>query len=131
MLQDEDKMTAEIDRLIARSIVHRQRLDPGTQIAYFPDHVLDNLANEEWPDYSLFSHDEIEFGFLTRDNGQSIFCRYWITINFSDDESSSDDRWQYLELRTKANSEKTPWANLILIETVPKKLVEAAMEKYC
>lgn len=53
----------------------------GAQIAYVPHHAKDDI-----------SHYDVEFGFVTAQRGNTVFCRYWSRSNPN-------------ELRTKANSE--------------------------
>ncbi len=56
----------------------------GDQIVYIPSHAKD------------LHHPDAEFGFITGFSGiESAFCRYWL----------NSDR---TELRTTANSERTP-----------------------
>jgi len=68
---------------------------PGVQVAYFPDHILALGA------LLSYAHPGVEFGFITSVDLEkgTAFVRYW---------SVSGPK----ELRTKANSERTPLANL-------------------
>jgi len=73
----------------------------GAQIVYVPNHAW---GNDEHPD--------CEAGFITSVSEDAAFCRYW---------------GEEGQLRTKANSERTPISNLVLKDTVPQKQVEEAL----
>ena len=76
-------------------------MKPGTQIIYIPMHAD---GNENHPD--------AERGFITSVHGTYAFCRYW-----SKHKSGE-------ELRTTANSERTPIAQLIEKDTVTQSMVD-------
>lgn len=74
----------------------------GTQISYIPNHANGDIA-----------HPDVEFGFVTAQSrtGHNHFCRYW--------------RKGYPgELRTTANSEMTPDANLSIWDSVSQEIVD-------
>lgn len=77
----------------------------GTQIIYVPLHA----NGSTW-------HYDCERGFVTSVTEQGIFCRYW----------SKDSPG---ELRTKANSELTPVARLVIKDTVPQERVDALLNQ--
>lgn len=79
---------------------------PGEQIAYIPLHADGDIE-----------HPDVEFGFVTSQRGDTVFCRYW--------------RGDLLDLRTKANSEGTPVEMVVRHEIVPQMRVESAIEAYC
>ena len=78
----------------------------GTQIIYVPSHA-------DGPD-----HPDAEPGFVTSGDDAFVFCRYW-------------SKHYPGELRTKANSERTPTCALVVQDTVDQSLVEEMLEKYC
>lgn len=78
----------------------------GEQIAYIPLHADGDIE-----------HPDVEFGFVTSQRGDTVFCRYW--------------RHDLLDLRTKANSEGTPVEMLVRRTSVPSMRVESAIEQYC
>jgi hypothetical protein len=71
---------------------------PGDQIVYMPDHANNNL-----------NHPDVQIGFVMSMKDDFAFCRYW--------------RGTYgkpiPELRTKANSEATPYRNLWRLHACP------------
>lgn len=80
----------------------------GDQIAYIPDHA------------DSIQHKDVQFGFVTSGPNSSgaYFCRYWR------EEKSP-------ELRTKANSEATPYDHLVLYKSHTEKEVEQALKEFC
>ena len=82
-----------------------QELITGTQILYVPNH-----ANEDE------NHPDAELGFVTSQRGDTIFCRYW-------------SKYHPGELRTKANSEGTPVGNIVIKDSMPQVLIEAALAR--
>ena len=58
---------------------------PGDQIAYVPIHAQGDI-----------DHKDVEYGFVSSDKGDYVFCRYW------------RNGQNGLALRTTANSEATP-----------------------
>lgn len=81
-------------------------LKRGTQIIYVPAH-----ANGD-PD-----HPDCVAGFVTSVQAGFVFCRYW--------------RRDLVDLRTKANSERTPVCALVVKDSVPQKRVKWMLKKYC
>ena len=82
-------------------------MKPGTQIIYVPNHANGDL-----------DHPACESGFVTGDaKDGNVFCRYW-------------SRFVPNELRTKANSESTPVAHLIMKDTKPQFVINNLLQKY-
>ena len=80
-------------------------MEPGTQIAYIPNHANGDII-----------HPAVEFGYVTSESGDnSHFCRYWI-------------RGHPGMLRTVANSELTPNRNLVKHNSVLQGLVDSLMQ---
>lgn len=86
-------------------IPSKAMLKRGTQILYIPQHAGTNVL-----------HQDVEAGFVTSTSEVFAFCRYW------NDE---------LFLRTKANSEATPFAALRLFDSVEQSRVDEALERHC
>ena len=86
-------------------------LKPGTQIVYIPTHAE---GNENHPD--------CESGFVTSVRGDIAFCRYW--------RNGIEPSGYYSELRTTANSEATPLANLIIKKTVPQGMIAGLLNTF-
>lgn len=78
-----------------------ERFERGEQIAYIPLH-----ANGE------LSHPDVEYGFVTSQKGDTVWCRYW-----RKDEVG-------MMLRTLANSEGTPVDSLVRHVSVRQGRVE-------
>lgn len=78
-------------------------LTRGTQILYVPMHAHGDT-----------NHPDVEAGFVTSVRGDVAFCRYW-------------SKYAPGELRTKANSEATPLAAIVVRDTVPQHQVTAAL----
>lgn len=85
-------------------------LKPYDQIAYVPDHVKASLV------HFRDEHPDIEFGFVVKVVGEDAFCRYW--------SKHKND------LRTKANSERTPMRYLYQYKSVPLSAVVDAVKYY-
>lgn len=85
-------------------------MQPGTQIAYVPQHVMDSLG-DNWT-----NHPDVEFGFVMAPTGSedTLFCRYW-------------RKGKPGELRTVANSEATPIASLVEYRSVLQDVVDATI----
>ena len=97
-----------------RQAPETMELTRGQQIIYIPSHVYPRQGEESPPLY----HPDCEKGFVTSVNGHGYaFCRYW-------------SKYPPFNLRTQANSERTPIANLVVQDTVPQIAVEAALEEY-
>jgi hypothetical protein len=78
----------------------------GEQIVYVPTHAQQKLpAWSAIPWTFDLDHPDIEFGFVTSQRGDTVFCRYWRKGHLGD-------------LRTKANSEGTPVDCLARYESV-------------
>lgn len=77
----------------------------GTQIIYVPAHANGN----SW-------HYDCERGFITSVASLGAFCRYWSKVTPG-------------ELRTKSNSELTPFNRLIIKDTVPQEQVNEQLAK--
>ena len=86
-------------------------LTRGTQVLYVPTHAYGNLM-----------HPDVEAGFVTSVSVRFAFCRYWYK-----NRATVRSR----DLRTKNNSESTLFEDLYVVDTVDKRLVEEALEKYC
>ena len=80
----------------------------GRQVIYVPNHANGQV-----------DHPDCEAGFITSTDGDYAFCRYW----------SNHLPHLPLRLRTRANSERTPIANLVIQDTVPQIAVAAALEQ--
>jgi len=89
---------------MANSYVFR----PKDQIAYIPHHADGKM-----------DHPDTEFGFVTSvsEDGEIVFCRYWRDI-------------REFELRTKANSEATPYDLLVHHKSVPDEVIDEAWRIY-
>lgn len=83
---------------------------PKTQIVYIPTHAK---GNPEHPD--------CEYGFVTSQNDDYVFCRFWMKGQFSHSK---------MELRTKANSEACRPEDLMLYRKVGEHIVEKAWQTY-
>lgn len=80
-----------------------QELRPGTQIIYVPNHAKDE-------------NDPVcEHGFVMTVNLYTVFCRYW-------NKDGTD-------LRTRANSESTPFENIVVKDTHPQYEVDRWIRK--
>jgi hypothetical protein len=91
----------------------RHYLERGMQIIYVPDHA----------DNDLF-HKDCQPGFVTSVSDKFAFCRYW-RKNLNGTIALPPD------LRTKANSEATPFRLLRIVESVDQIEVEKALEAWC
>ena len=78
-----------------------KQLKPGTQILYVPNHAEGDL-----------NHPDVEIGFVTsyRPKTETVFCRYF-------------SKHRRKDLRTKANSEGTPLANIVIKDSAPQNYV--------
>jgi hypothetical protein len=85
----------------------------GQQIAYVPSHA--QIPRENGFDWHT-DHPDVEFGFVTSQRGDTVFCRYW--------------RHQQLgSLRTRANSEGTPANYLVPYDSVPDSIVRDSLKR--
>ena len=87
-------------------------LKRGDQIAYVPYHAQIR-TDAHWRTWNP-DHPDVEFGFVTGQNDQFAFCRFWA-------------KGQLGTLRTVANSEATLRDCLIKYESVPQRQVEIAL----
>ena len=80
----------------------------GTQIIYVPDHAKGNIE-----------HPDCEMGFVTNADTHNgfVFCRYWSKHFLG-------------ELRTAANSELTPIANIMIHDSFPQQRIDDAIAYY-
>lgn len=86
-------------------------LEPGTQVVYVPSHINYRKGKFGYPNGA-------QPGFISsRCEGDYVFVRYWLV----------EDGKPINELRTKANSEKTPVENLRFVNTVPQEWVSQAL----
>ena len=74
-------------------------LKRGTQIAYVPQHVWDEMKPIPW----MLEHPHTEFGFVTsvHPDGEHVYCRYWL-------KDHPD------EIRNKSCGEHTPVRLLLM-----------------
>lgn len=85
----------------------------GQQVVYIPTHILRQYRpSSEWKLTDLLEHPEAEFGFVTSTTGNMAFVRFW---------NKADN---FAELRTKANGELTPQANLFSYRLKPQEVVD-------
>jgi len=82
-------------------------MKPGTQIIYVPMHAEGDTE-----------HPDSEAGFVTSLRDDFAFCRYW-------------NKYHPGELRTKANSEATPFYCLVIQDTRPQAEVDQALKNFC
>lgn len=98
-----------------------KKLKRGTQILYIPSHI--NVVSDEYIGYPS----GIQPGFVTsgpNEHGE-YFCRYWrIGVK-------GGVKGAIPQLRTVANSELTPVANIMVKDTMSQEIVEKALEMYC
>ena len=80
---------------------------PGTQIVYVPDHADGDME-----------HPDCEFGFVTSVGKDAAFCRYFFK------ESAGLGR---TEPRTVANSESTPFDNILIYDHMDRVYVDRWM----
>lgn len=92
----------------------RKQLKPGTQILSVPDHAKGNIY-----------HRDVQAGFVFRKTRHGAFCRYWRYIRPNVRVPGAP------ELRNKANSELTPFDNLIIKDSVNQSFVEKAIRNFC
>jgi hypothetical protein len=86
----------------------------GDQIAYIPMHANGDIT-----------HKDVQFGFVTTNSPtlKAAYCRYWLSV---DPESKN-----CLVLRTKANSELTPYECLEYKFSVSAHHVTDALKEFC
>lgn len=92
---------------------------PGTQIVYVPNHKMKRYKELGEMNFG-YPHDS-QPGFVVSDSKVkgSVFCRYWRVTH-------TQEVLEY-DLRTKANSELTPIANLVAKDLVPQVIVKSTM----
>ena len=90
------------------------QLTRGQQIAYIPTHARHStgVASTQW---AIRHHPDVEFGFVTSQRGDTIFCRYWRKGHLGD-------------LRTLVNSEGTPADCIVVYDSVPQSVVESTLK---
>jgi len=87
-----------------RSWLQRRFFKRGTQIVYVPSHI----SSDDAP--------ECEEGFITSVGIGGAFCRYWSKTAIG-------------LLRTRANSEMTPFLNLIIKDTHSQEVVDTLLKE--
>jgi len=99
-----------------------QTLERGDQIVYIPDHLAE--LNYRKPKNWKYPNG-LQPGFVMAVNWkqQVAYCRYWLL----DHDDVIRVPWMP-ELRTKANSEATPIANLVKFNSVFDKWVQKMIE---
>lgn len=85
----------------------------GDQIVYVPYHAQTRTDRTHYRTWDP-AHPDVEFGFVTSQNDQFVFCRFWV-------------KGQLGVLRTVANSEATPPDCLIKYNSVKQEQVEIAL----
>jgi len=75
----------------------------GTQIAYIPTHAGGDI-----------NHPDVQFGFVTSERGDTVFCRFW-------------SKHSPGELCTKANSEGADRTNIVEHVSRSQSSVNAAL----
>ncbi len=100
-----------------------EKLKPGTQIVYVPNHANGDV-----------DHPDSQAGFVTstKPHLSLVFCRYWNKYDkkaFGDGFPIVYERRRLLEkrLRTTANSEAAYPHNIVIYDTVPQKLVDITL----
>lgn len=109
-------MTEDMDNLV----IDWKDLQPGTQIAYVPDHANGNLY-----------HPDVQFGFVwakTKMIDDTYFCRYWSGKSL---ELGEGYKVRVIEpdLRTKSCAEITERRHIVLHESVDQSIVFEVMKK--
>lgn len=89
-----------------------ENLKLGTQILYIPNHADGNIE-----------HFDVEAGFVVSVTEDGAFCRYWRRLGHW-------RWWQTKQLRTRMNSELTPFGNLLIYESAGKSAVDKAIKAY-
>lgn len=79
-----------------------KQLQKGTQVAYVPSHARNNIA-----------HPDVEFGFVVSVRENGAFCRYF---------------YRNGELRTRANSELTPFDLLYRYRSRDQSVIDKIIE---
>jgi len=93
-----------------------RRLQRGDQVAYVPPHAQKRTdAPKHWRTWDP-AHPDVEFGFVTSQNEQFVFCRFWLP-------------GQPGVLRTTANSEGAPRNCLVKHISVEQDVIDAALEQ--
>lgn len=83
----------------------------GVQIAYVPNHADGDIG-----------HSDVQFGFVSSVTKFGVFCRYWLKKELLIGDVP--------ELRTKANSELTPFDNLLVWDSVDHKIVDETIRNF-
>ena len=94
-------------------------MEPGTQIVYVPHHRMERYKKLGEMNFG-YPHDS-QPGFVASVSkvDDAVFCRYWRVTH-------TQEVLEY-DLRTKANAELTPIANLVAKDTVPQEIVDSIM----
>lgn len=92
---------------------------PGTQIIYIPNHRMKRY--KELGEMNFGYPNDSQPGFVVGESQvkDAVFCRYWRITH-------TQDVLEY-DLRTKANAELTPIANLVAKDKVPQEIVTSIM----
>lgn len=93
--------------------VTRSNVRIGMQVIYIPSHVIEftKLGGNPVDD------DSVEYGFVTNYSHGTVFCRFF---------------YPNKDLRTKANSESTPYESLFILpedRRVPQEFVDNFIEE--
>lgn len=91
--------------------VDPKHLKLGTQIAYVPNHADGDIT-----------HADVQHGFVGVVTQGGAFCWYWLPKKYWTGSIPS--------LRTKANSELTPFDNILIYDFVDHKYVNEAIKAY-
>lgn len=95
---------------LEHAVVSGRKIGPvyrrGAQIMYVPLHVRQSYPRNEW-----VSHNDSELGFVWKDEGDTVLCRYW-------------SKHHPEMLRTRANSERCDKSSLFYHISVDDKLVK-------
>lgn len=86
-------------------------LKQGTQIAYVPNYADGDIG-----------HPDVQFGFVSSVVDSGAHCRYWQNKKYQTES--------FPELRTKANSELTPFDNILIWDSVSQDYVNQAIAAY-
>lgn len=92
----------------------KREMKLGTQILYVPEHANGDTK-----------HFDVEYGFVTSVSEAGVCCRYW------KNPERFHPRPSFPTLRTKFNSELTPFDNLIIKDSVNQSFVEKAIRHFC
>jgi len=88
-------------------MIDPKTLKRGDQILYVPTHANGDV-----------SHPDVESGFVTSVSNYGVFCRFWSKFDPS-------------ELRTKANSERAGFRDVVRYDSHPVSVVNSMLDLYC